>query len=266
MNLPHDHNRRAWDALVRLQQRHTRPARDEEFQDPLGVVDARGWLGGSVRGKRLLCLASGGGRQSALYATAGAEVTVLDISPAMLALDREVAATRGLQIRVIEGSMDDLSVFEAASFEIVIQPVSTCYVPDIRPVYREVARVTVPGGLYVSQHKQPASLQAGAKPAAQGYELTEPYYREGPLPTIEESLHREPGTVEYLHRWESLLGELCRSGFSIEDVTEPYHGGEDSPAPGTFHHRGRYLPPYIRIKARRAGNVGQPQSRRVLLP
>jgi hypothetical protein len=36
-------------------------------------------------------LAAGGGRQSAIYATAGADVTVVDISPAMLELDRQVA-------------------------------------------------------------------------------------------------------------------------------------------------------------------------------
>jgi len=32
--------------------------------------------------------------------------------------------------------MDDLSMLPADSFEIVIQPVSTCYVADILKVYR----------------------------------------------------------------------------------------------------------------------------------
>src|SRR6185503_3418491 len=104
----HDHNRRAWDALVRQEQRFTRPARDEDFRDPLRAVDANGWLGSSIAGKRVLCLAAGGGRQSALYAAAGALVTVVDISPEMLALDRQVAAERGLDLRVVETSMDDL--------------------------------------------------------------------------------------------------------------------------------------------------------------
>ncbi len=42
--------------------------------------------------------------------------------------------------------MDDLSALPAAGFDIVIQPVSTCYVPDVLAVYREVARVTVAAG------------------------------------------------------------------------------------------------------------------------
>src|SRR5205085_12652060 len=126
----------------------------------------------------------------------GAEVTVVDLSPEMLRIDREVAAERGLNVRTIEASMDDLSALRPGSFDIVIQPVSTCYVPDVLPVYREVARVIVPGGIYVSQHKQPTSLQADMQPGPRGYELIEPYYRRGSLPEVTDSLHREPRTME----------------------------------------------------------------------
>ncbi|HEV2970425.1 MAG TPA: class I SAM-dependent methyltransferase [Pirellulales bacterium] len=247
-----DHNRRAWDSLVRQRQRFTRPADDAEFANPLAAVDGGGWLGSSIVGRRVLCLAAGGGRQSALYAAAGAIVTVVDLSAEMLALDRQVAAERGLDVHTVETSMDNLSMLSAGSFDIVIHPVSTCYVPDIAAVYREVARVTAAGGLYVSQHKQPTSLQADTSPSANGYELIEPYYRAGPLPAVDGSPHREPGTLEFLHRWEELLGGLCRAGFVIEDVIEPLHGDAQAPV-GAFAHRSRYVAPYVRIKARRIG-------------
>ncbi|HUY31133.1 MAG TPA: class I SAM-dependent methyltransferase [Pirellulales bacterium] len=249
-----EQNRRAWNALVLKKQRFTSPAPDDDLRDPLAKADGLGWLGGSVAGKRLLCLAAGGGRQSAMYAAAGAQVTVVDLSPEMLALDRQVAAERGLDIRVVEASMEDLSVLETAGFEVVIQPVSTCYVPDIAAVYREVARVTAAGGVYVSQHKQPASLQSSVGPSRHGYELSEPYYRGGPLPPVVGSLHREEGTLEFLHRWEDLVGGLCRAGFVIEDLVEPLHAKNDA-EPGTFAHRSRYVAPYVRIKARRVGTA-----------
>lgn len=266
MTSPHEHNRKAWDAFVRKRERHTRPAEDEKFQDPLAVVDARGWIGGDIRGWRTLCLAAGGGSQSALYAAAGAIVTVLDISPEMLALDRAVAAERGYAMQIIQGSMDDLSMLADKSFELVIHPVSTCYIPDVRPVYREVARVLVPGGLYISQHKQPSSLQGSVRPGPDGYALTEPYYRQGPLPAVADSRHREPGTLEFLHRWEELIGLMCRAGFVIEDLAEPYHGGDGTAEPGTFTHRGRYLPPYVRVKARRTGAAGEKAKASLWLP
>jgi SAM-dependent methyltransferase len=159
-----------------------------------------------------------------------------------------------LNIRVIEASMDDLSALAAAEFDIVLQPVSTCYVPDVVNVYREVARVTAPGGLYISQHKQPVSLQAEVRSDGGGCRLVEPYYRSGPLPAVVGSPHREPGTLEYLHRWEDLVGGLCRAGFVIEDLMEPLHARVDAEV-GSFAHRSQYVAPYVRIKARRTGST-----------
>jgi SAM-dependent methyltransferase len=257
-----DQNRRAWDERAQRRAWHTEPATEKDFLNPLAAVDDCGWLGGNVRGRRVLCLAAGGGKHGPLLAAAGAEVTVVDLSPAMLEQDRRVAAERGLTLRTIEASMDNLSMLPDAGFEIVIQPVSTCYAPDLGAVYREVARVTAPGGLYISQHKQPASLQGEVAPSARGYMLTEPYYRAGPLPPAMDGLaHREGGTVEFLHRWSELLGGLCRAGFVIEDLVEPRH--EDPLAEsGTFGHRCRFLPPFVTVKARRVAFQG-PQAPKI---
>lgn len=246
------HNRQAWNRLAQQNQRFTRAARDEEFVDPLSLLDRVGWLGSGIRGKNLLCLAAGGGRQGPLYAAAGANVTVVDISNAQLEIDRQVAAERHLNMHLIETSMDDLSMFRPGEFEIVIHPVSTCYLPDLRPVYEQIARVTAADGIYISQHKQPTSLQADAASSGDVYSIREPYYRREPMPAVRGSLHREEGTLEFLHRWEELLGAMCRAGFSIEDLTEPCHAKPQAP-PGTFAHRSHYIAPYVRVKARRRG-------------
>jgi SAM-dependent methyltransferase len=148
--------------------------------------------------------------------------------------------------------MDDMPMFAPASFDLVIHPVSTCYVPQIGPVYREIARVTRPGGWYISQHKSPTSLQTDVAVGPHGYELIEPYYRAGPLPPVVGSPHREEGTLEYLHRWEELLGLMCRAGFAIEDFVEPLHAKADAPR-NDFGHRSQFVAPYIRVKARRMG-------------
>lgn len=256
MNDAHAHNRHAWDRMAEKKQRFTRPASDDEFVNPLKTVDTTGWLGGGIQGRRVLCLAAGGGRQGPLYAAAGGQVTVVDISPAMLQLDRDVAAERRLHLRTIETSMDDLSMFQAAEFDIVVHPVSTCYVADTLPVFREVARVLQHGGLYISQHKTPTSLQSSIGNSPGGYEIVEPYYREGPLPPVVGSRLREEGTREYLHRWEVLIGGICRAGFVIEDLIEPLHAKKDA-GPGQFAHRARYIAPYVRIKARRNGRADE---------
>ena len=247
----HEHNRRAWDGRAESGGRFTKPVGDEEVADPLAAVDGCGWLGGDIRGQRVLCLAAGGGRQSVLYAAAGADVTVVDISAEMLAIDRKVVAERGLNVRCVEASMDDLSALADASFDIVIHPVSTCYVPDVQPVFAEVARVIVSDGIYISQHKHPASLQASTRRTADGYAISHPYYDRRPLPAVEGSKHRESGTLEFVHRIEELLGGMCRAGFAILDVSEPLHA-DDNAAVNTFADRSRYLPPYLRVKACRS--------------
>ncbi|TVP97135.1 MAG: class I SAM-dependent methyltransferase [Planctomycetaceae bacterium] len=254
-------NQRCYDSLVTAQSALCRPASDAELADPLGTLDPIGWLEGSVRGKRLLCLAAGGGRQSALYATAGAEVTVVDISPAMLELDRQVARRRKLSIRIVQASMDQLTPLANASFEIVVHPVSTCYLPDIGPVFREVSRVLVPGGIYVSQHKSPINLQAShGRNLRSHYEILHPCYRDGPIPAAAESSSatkrlRELGAIEYLHRLEQILGGICRNGMVIEDFIEPFHADPEAPA-NSFGDRARFVPPYLRIKARKRAPLG----------
>jgi SAM-dependent methyltransferase len=249
---------RCYDSLVAREAALCRPASDAELADPLGTLDPAGWLGGNVRGKKLLCLAAGGGRQSALYASAGADVTVVDLSSAMLELDRQVARRRGLQFRLIQASMDRLDMLATASFDIVVHPVSTCYLPDVGPVFREVARVLVSAGIYVSQHKSPVSLQAShRRNSASHYWIEHAYYRTDPIPAVREpsaasARLRENGAVEYLHRLEQLIGGICRSGMVIEDFIEPFHPEADAP-PGTFADRAQFIAPYLRIKARRIG-------------
>ena len=230
-------------------------ASDDECREPLQTLDGRDWLPASVAGLDVLCLAAAGGWQSILYATAGARVTVVDISPGMLKLDVQEAARRGLAVTVHEGSMDDLSMLRDRSFDIVHQPVSTCYVPNVEAVYAEIGRVLRPGGLYISQHKQPTSLQISHRDARHRYVVGIEYYHSGPLPAVDDQSYRETGSVEYLHRWEELVGGLCRAGFVIEDLREPFRADATKP-PGHFGHRGRFIPPYLRIKARRTGGGG----------
>lgn len=240
------------------QNRLAKPARKQDFDDPLGAVDGCGWLGGDIRGKSVLCLAAGGGRQGPIYAAAGGIVTVVDISAEMLKLDEVVALEKNFTIRTVKASMDRLTPIDDASFDIVIHPVSTCYVSDIHAVYSEVARVIRADGIYVSQHKTPTSLQASLKSSG-GYRIEKEYYADEPLqPVKEESLVREPGTYEYVHRWEEIVGGLCRAGFVIEDFTEPVHA-KPNDTPGSFGHRSHFVAPYVRIKARRLGDAAEPR-------
>jgi ubiquinone/menaquinone biosynthesis C-methylase UbiE len=181
-------------------------------------------------------------------------VTVVDISAAMLELDRQVARERGIGLEILQGSMDDLGMLGQGRFDVVIHPVSTCYLPDVAAVFATVAKVTRPGGIYVSQHKSPVSLQASLTTNSSGrYEVLHALGTRGPLPPEAPSRLREAGTQEFVHSLSDLFGGMCTAGFVIEDVHEPDHA-ELGAAVGSFAHRAAFLPPYLRILARRTGN------------
>ena len=243
-------NRRVWNQLATSGSLFATVATDDEVRNPEKTLDCRGWLPLSLHGTDVLCLASGGGWQAILYAAAGANVTVVDLSDEMLQLDIRESRRRGLSIRTVQASMDDLSDLGDATFDIVHQPVSTCYVPVLRAVYDEVARVIRDDGIYISQHKQPTSLQLSHRNERQHFVIGVEYYQNGPVPQQVDESYRESGAAEYLHRWEELIGGLCRAGFILEDLTEPFRA-DYSVDVTHFGYRGRYVPPYVRMKSRR---------------
>lgn len=159
-----DYNRAAWDHQVAAGNRWTVPvgpevtaaARRGEWAVVLTPTKPvpRDWFP-PLAGLDVLCLASGGGQQGPVLAAAGAHVTVFDNSPAQLARDREVAARDGLTIATVEGDMRDLSALPDASFGLIFHACSNGFVPDIRPVWREAARVLRPGGVLLAGFVNP---------------------------------------------------------------------------------------------------------------
>ncbi|MGB0740978.1 MAG: class I SAM-dependent methyltransferase, partial [Planctomycetaceae bacterium] len=103
---------------------------------------------------------------------------------------------------------------------------------------------------YISQHKQPVSLQVSHRNERDQFVIGVEYFHRGPLPQLPDTHYREAGTTEYMHRLEQLLGSLCRSGFIIDDFSEPCRADRSADVTH-FGYRGRFVPPYLRIKARR---------------
>lgn len=158
------YNRDAWDRQVRAGNQWTiavgpevtRAARRGEWAVVLTPTKPvpREWFP-PLAGLEVLCLASGGGQQGPILAAAGANVTVFDNSPAQLAQDRAVAERDGLSIGTVEGDMRDLAAFDDGRFGLVFHPCANAFVPDIRPVWRECARVLRPGGVLLAGFTNP---------------------------------------------------------------------------------------------------------------
>ena len=249
-------NEHAWDARQDDPRFAAAGGLPSDAEAAMRAIDP--WLQAEpIAGREVHCLAAGGGFHGPLHALAGARVTVVDLSERQLEHDRRIAVQLGLELRTLRQSIDQLDQLGDATFDVVVQPVSSCYLPRLEPMYAEIARVLRPGGLYLSQHKQPSSLQsplnsAGRDGAESGYWIATPLVEGLRLAESDDAADwtREAGTAEFLHGWGALLGGLCASGFVIEAVAEPPRGDALAQA-GTPEHRARFLPPYIKLKARR---------------
>ena len=162
------HNRAAWNLAVERKSQWTLPvdamtieqARQGSWQIKLTPTKAvpRSWFP-DFSAAEILCLASGGGQQGPVLAAAGASagacVTVFDNSPSQLAQDRYVAAREGLNLCAIEGDMQDLSVFPDRHFDLIVNPCSNLFIPDVRPLWRECSRVLKNGGVLLAGFVNP---------------------------------------------------------------------------------------------------------------
>lgn len=181
------------------------------------------WLG-DLHGKKVLCLAGAGGLQAPLLACAGAEVTVLDLSARMLDKDREIAARENLTMDIQHGNMCDLSRFADESFDLVLNPPSLIYVPDVMPVFREVYRVLKRGGSFIMCSSNPIAYVCEYDAELGCYKAVNRL----PYSSLD---HDDQGDwVEYGHTMESYIGGQIAAGFVIsgyleqqmEDITELY--------------------------------------------
>src|SRR3954469_7346637 len=162
---PVAHNRVAWDRQGDQGNEWSRPisadtvarARAGDWSVVLiGYRPAdRSWFPADLSGVEVLCLASGGGQQGPRLAAAGARVTVLDNSPRQLEQDELVARRDNLPLRTVLGDMRDLSAFADCSFDLVFNPVSNLFIPDLAPVWRECFRVLRPAGLLLTGFLNP---------------------------------------------------------------------------------------------------------------
>jgi ubiquinone/menaquinone biosynthesis C-methylase UbiE len=96
-------------------------------------------------GVRWLDLATGTGAVAELAAARGADVTGVDLAPALIETAKERARERGLEIDYRVGDCEQLE-FEDASFEVVSSTCGVMFAPDHEATARELARVVQPGG------------------------------------------------------------------------------------------------------------------------
>jgi SAM-dependent methyltransferase len=251
---PVAHNRIAWDHQVQTGNEWTRPvgpdvvarARRGDWSVVLIGYEPvpRDWFPDPLAGVDVLALASGGGQQGPILAATGAHVTVFDNSPRQLERDRSVADRDGLELRTVLGDMRDLSAFADHSFDLVFNPVSNCFCPDLAPVWRECFRVLRPGGILMVGFNNPDLYIFDVAALDERGELI--VRHRVPLSTLDlpeaERIraYGTDGAIEFSHSMTAQIGGQLQAGFQLTTLVEaPHHA--DATA--------RFMPGYFATRA-----------------
>ncbi len=257
-------NRSRWNALVEANVEYSRPMLEltpdtaRTYLDPLGVM-------GEVAGKEVLCLAGSGGQQSVAFALLGAKVTVFDLSDKQLERDRQAAEHYGLNIRTVQGDMRNLGAFAAENFDLVYQAYSINFVPSVKPVLAEVARVSRPGAIFRIEWHNPFVQMVDPEQDwnGAGYVLRHDYLdgREAtdlyPTWTVDDANGNKrqlDSPREFVHTLSTMINTLVQNGFVILRASENKGDGREA-APGSWFHYLRVAPPYLTLWARYQPNT-----------
>lgn len=232
----YSHNRAAWNRQVDGgKNRWTQPvssdvvdrARRGDWQVVLTPTKPvpHAWFGanqGRLDGLRLLGLASGGGQQGPIFAAAGADVTIFDASDRQLDQDRFVAERDGLSLRMLQGNMKDLSALDSSSFDLVFNPCSLGFVDEVRPVFREVARVLRPGGVFLCGLINPWLFLFDSSAFDDGKLIVNRRlpYCDMDYPDMIAKYYDQGEPVSYSHTLEDLLGGQLAAGLMLTDLFE----------------------------------------------
>ncbi len=259
------YNKERWNALAQANYTYTRPFLD------LNAQKARAWLNSlgeapsglfdSLTGKDILCLASGGGQQTAVFGLLGANVTVFDLSDTQLARDKQAADHYGYPLRIVQGDMRDLSVFDDDSFDLVWHPYAINFSPDAGVVLQHVARIMRPGGYYRLQFANPFVMELDeTKWNGRGYPLNQ-IYKDGAEMIFDDphwdvwqedgSIQKVVGPREFRHALSAIINTLVQNQFLLIGLWEDSESAKPDPdaEPGSWEHLIAVAPPFLRIWA-----------------
>lgn len=189
------------------------------YLTPCRYVPAE-WFG-TLRGAKLLGLASGGAQQMPVFAANGAECTIFDYSESQLEKERITAEREGYAIEIVRGDMTKPLPFSDNSFDIIFHPVSNCYIREVEPVWRECFRILKPGGRLLAGFDNGLNFlfdDDGTLPLIAKNKL--PF---DPIAMSDEAFAAERDSlnaIQFSHSLEEQLGGQLRAGFVLRDLYE----------------------------------------------
>lgn len=212
-------NRAGWDSIAGAYQKKLGWFSDRlawgircPFEDDLRML-------GEVRGRHVLVLGCGGGQDIVALAKMGAgRITGIDISSTQLEHARSALLREDLLTvaRLIHGSVEDLSLIDDETVDIVASAHALNYVENADACFAETFRVLKWNGVFAFSVQHPADASTFDEPP---YGFNKPYFQ-----SQRDWQWQALGGAEFrsyyrtVAEWFTLLTD---AGFSVERLVEP---------------------------------------------
>lgn len=179
-------------------------------------------LFGNLKSKKLLDIGCGGGQTSIFFTEQGALVTGVDLSKKQIDFARVLAKRKGIEkISFHQGNMEDLSVFEDCSFDLVNSSHTIHYVENLQKCFGEIIRVLKPKGKFVFSVSHP--LNHIVETENNQLVVRRSYFKKGKYEWNWEYPEEGLKYPMYLliRKVDDYFVALRKSGFVVEDLLEP---------------------------------------------
>jgi len=219
-------NRCGWNTISASYQRERRISTDDVHYGPLAPGERELGLLSDVHGKQVLEVGCGGGQNAIVMAKWGATCTAVDPSDAQLAHARGLAEEHGVEVQFANATAEDLSIFAAERFDLVLSSFAFDYVTDLQRAYQEAWRVLKPGGTFVFCQSHPWFQAVG------WYAVGDPEAQEignyAAWPIVEDwDWAFESGASapfrDHLRPLAQIINQLIEAGFALERMVEQHY-------------------------------------------
>lgn len=214
----------SWDILSDYYQSTTIISLEDVHYGPYSPGEKNIKMIGDVSGLDVLELGCGGGQNAIVIAKWGAKtVKALDQSTRQLEYAKKLAESQNVEIEFIQGSMEDLSVLNDKSIDLIVSSHAISYVEHLQNVLEESFRVLRATGRIVVCLLHPLMPVVWEAMEEGKFEKIRSYFsNERIIWSWEDKEGREIASFgSTYYRFEQIMNGLIIAGFQIERIVEP---------------------------------------------
>jgi ubiquinone/menaquinone biosynthesis C-methylase UbiE len=222
--MPNKRNEDSWDKLSDYYQAAQIISLVNVHYNPYGPGERELGIIGEVKGLDILEVGCGGGQNSIVLAKWGARSVIgLDQSERQIEYAEQLAKNVGVEVQFVKSDMEDMSILQDSSFDLIVSMHAMNYASDIQKVFNECSRLLRHGGRFVTCMTHPIWLVFGEAMEMKDLSKIVNYFQdEIDVWDWADDDGESIATFESTGwRLGQIINGLLAAGFRIEGISEP---------------------------------------------